>query len=128
MGLGALLGVSSVYLALVGLGFLVAPDAIMFGTVGAGASAALIANLRGVSSTFFGIAVLNWVGRTAPPSPARNAIVLANTVGFAIAGVLDIAAATSGAPSAELAPAVINLLFAGAFAWAGRTTMGAATG
>lgn len=118
-----LLTLSSVYLALVGLGFLAAPDGILFGTLGAGASTALLMQLRGVSGTFIGIAIISWSARNAPRSPARDGIVLGSTVGYAIAGILSVASTLSGAPAAQLAPAIINLLFAGAFAWAGRTSM-----
>ena len=127
MKLNVLLTISAVYLALVGLGFLFAPTAIMFGTVEAGASAALIANLRGPASTFIAIAVMNWVARNAEASTARNAIVLANTVGFGLAGILDVLAVVSGAPAIELIPAIINLLIAAAFFWIGRANMSAKT-
>jgi hypothetical protein len=128
MKLNILLTISAIYLALVGLGFLFAPTAIMFGTVEAGASAALIANLRGPASTFIAIAVLNWVARNAEASKARDVIVLANTIGFGLAGILDVLAVLSGAPAIELVPAIINLLIAAAFFWAGRASMSAKTG
>ena len=115
MKLNTLLTISGVYLALVGLGFLFAPTVIMFGTVGPGASAALIAILRGVASTFIAIAVLNWAARNAEPSTARNAIVLANTIGFGLAGVLDVIAIFSGAPAMQWIPTILNLLIAVAF-------------
>lgn len=126
MSLRAIFSVSSIYMALVGLGFLFAPDGIMFGTTGTNASPALLADLRGVASAFIGIAVLNWLARAAEPSAARNAIIAANTVGFAIAGVADIAAVlVVSAPTVQVAPGIVNLLFAAAFAWAGRTSMAA---
>ena len=106
---------------------LVAPTAFMFGTVGPDASAALIANLRGPASTFIAIALLNWLARNAEASKTRDAIVLANIVGFALAGVLDVLAVVSGAPSIELVPAIINLVIVVAFFWLGRASMSAAT-
>ncbi len=119
MSLRAILSVSSIYLALVGLGFLLAPD-VMIGVTGASAPP----GLRGAAGTFLGIAVLNWLARGAGPSTARNAIVAANTVGFLIAGVVDIAVVLVASASTVLvAPGIINLLFAAAFAWAGRTSM-----
>jgi len=128
MKLNSLFVISALYLGLVGLGFLFAPTALMFGTVGPGASAALIANLRGPASTFIAIAVMNWMARNAEASTARDAIVLANTVGFGIAGILDVlAVVTSGAPAIELVPAVINLLIAVAFFMAGKASMSAST-
>lgn len=127
MKLNVLLAISAIYLALAGLGFLFAPTGIMFGTVEAGASAALIANLRGPASTVIAIAVLNWIARNAEASKARDAIILANTIGFGLAGILDVLAVLSGAPTIELVPAVINLLIAVAFFWAGRASMSAKT-
>ncbi len=78
MKLNLLLIVAALYLALVGIGYLLAPNVIMFGTVGAGASTALLANLRAVASTFIGIAVLNVVARNAEPSRALDGIILGN--------------------------------------------------
>jgi len=129
VSLAAIFSVSSAYMALVGLGFIVAPDGILFGTTGTNPSPALLADLRGVAGAFIGIAVLNWLARGAEPSTARNAIVAANTVGFAIAGVAGVAAVlVAGAPTGQLALGIINLVFAAAFAWVGRTGMAAETG
>ena len=75
MKLNWLLSISAIYLALIGLLFLIAPDAVLFGTLGAGASAALVAILRVPASTFIGIAVLNWVARDAEPSKALIVVV-----------------------------------------------------
>lgn len=125
MRLNVLLSISAVYLALVGLGYLLAPSALLFGVLDPGAPAALTAQLRGVSSTFIGIAVLNWLARSAEASTARNAIVLANTVGFGLAGALGLVALASGAPTLVIAPAAINLAIAVAFFWLGRASMSA---
>jgi hypothetical protein len=119
--------ISAIYLALVGLVMLFAPTALMFGTVGPEASAALIANLRGPASLFIAIALLNWLARNAEPSRARDAIVLSNIVGFVLAGVLDVLAVGSGVPSIALAPAITNFLIAVAFFWLGRARVSAAT-
>jgi len=120
--------ISAIYLTLVGLGMLFAPTALMFGTVGPEASAALIANLRGPASLFIAIALLNWLARNAEPSKARDAIVLSNIVGFALAGVLDVIAVVgTGAPSIELVPAIINFVIVVAFFWLGRARVSAAT-
>jgi hypothetical protein len=129
VSLAAIFSVSSIYMALVGLGFLVAPDGILFGTAGTNPSPALLADLRGVAGAFIGIAVLNWLARGAEPSTARNAIVAANTVGFAIAGVAGVAAVlVASAPTVQLALGIINLVFAAAFAWVGRASMAAGPG
>jgi hypothetical protein len=128
MRLNILFVISAIYLALVGLGFLFAPTALMFGTVGPEASAALIANLRGPASLFIAIALLNWLARNAEASKTRDAIVLSNIVGFALAGVLDVIAVIgTGAPSIELVPATINFVLVVAFFWLGRAKMSAAT-
>jgi hypothetical protein len=128
MRLSILFVISAIYLALVGLGFLFAPTALMFGTVGPEASAALIANLRGPASLFIAIALLNWLARNAEASKTRDAIVLSNIVGFALAGVLDVIAVVgTGAPSIELVPAIINFVLVVAFFWLGRANMSAAT-
>jgi len=129
MRLNILFVISAIYLALVGLGFLFAPTALMFGTVGPEASAALIANLRGPASLFIAIAVLNWLARNAEPSKIRDAIVLSNIVGFTLAAALDVLAALSGAPTIVLVPAVINLAIVIGFFFLGlrRASMSAAT-
>ena len=83
MALRILLSIAAVYMALVGLGFIFAPQAIGIGAVPADASDALIAYLRLFGSPFLGIAVLNWTARNVGPSRARNAIILGNRL-FAI--------------------------------------------
>ena len=128
MRLNILFVISAIYLALVGLGFLFAPTALMFGTVAPEASAALIANLRGPASLFIATALLNWLARNAEASKTRDAIVWANIVGFALAGILDVLAVVgSGAPSIELIPAIINFLIVIVFFWLGRASMSAVT-
>lgn len=57
---------------------------------------ALIAYLRIFSGPFLGIAVLNWLARKAPASPARDAIVLANIVGFGCVTAMDVWGVFSG--------------------------------
>ena len=79
MKLNVLLSITAVYMALLGLGFIFAPQAIGIGAVPADAPAALIAYLRLFGSTFLGIAVLNWTARNAKPSTARKAIILGNS-------------------------------------------------
>ena len=60
MELCILLSIAAIYMALVGLGFIFAPQAIGIGAVPTDASAALMAYLRLFGSPFLGIAVLNW--------------------------------------------------------------------
>jgi hypothetical protein len=127
MKLNGVLSISALYMALLGLGFLLAPQAIGIGAVPADASAALIAYLRVFGSTFIAIAALNWTARNAEASTARNAIVLGNLVGFGLAVVLDVWGVLSGGRSLALVFAVIHLLLALAFMWAGRPNRPAQT-
>jgi hypothetical protein len=128
MKLRILLSIAAIYTALVGLGFIFAPRTIGVGAVPTDASAALIAYLRLFGSPFLGIAVLNWMARNAEPSAARNAIILGNLVGFGAIALLDLWGLFSGARPLTKVFAIIHLLFAVAFIWAGRTGMATKTG
>ncbi len=119
--------ISTVYMALIGLGHLFAPVAMSAGVVPADASAGLTAFLRHYSALFLAIAVMNWMARNAETSTARNAIVLANIIAFGLAAILDVLAVLSGAGAAGLVPASINLLIAIGFFWASRMSMPAKT-
>src|SRR4051812_41540964 len=114
MKLNVLLRVSAMYMALLGLGFMLAPAVIGLGVVPADASAALIAYLRIPASTFLSIAVLNWMARNAEASVARNAIVVANIVGFGVAAGLEVLSVFSGNRAFALVFATIHVLFAAA--------------
>jgi hypothetical protein len=116
------LSVSAIYLGAVGLALLVVPVQFGVGAVPADASPQLIALLRLLGGPFLGIAILNWLSRNSEPSPARNAIMLANIVGFGAVGLNDIWGVASG-ESRELAKyfLVIHLLFALGFVAAART-------
>jgi hypothetical protein len=127
MQLSILLSIAAIYMALVGLGFIFAPQAIGIGAVPTDASAALIAYLRLFGSPFLGIAVLNWTARNAEPSTARNAIILGNIVGFGAIAALDVWGLFSGARQLTKVFAIIHLLFAVAFIWVGRMSMPAKT-
>jgi hypothetical protein len=127
MKLNILFVISAIYMALLGLGFVFVPQAMGLGAVPADASPALIAYLRVFGSTFIGIAVLNWTARNAEPSTARNAIVLANVVGFGLAAALDLWGVLSGGRQMALVLAIVHFLFTVAFIWAGRTSMSAKT-
>ena len=127
MKLNAVLTISAIYMAILGLGFVFAPQAIGIGAVPADASAALLAYLRVFGSTFLAIGVLNWVARGGEPSKLLGAIVLANIVGFGLAGVLDVWGLFSGARQLALVFAIIHLLFSLAFIWAGRASLSAKT-
>lgn len=121
MKLKLVLTVSAIYLAVLGLGFMFAPREIGIDAVPADASPALIAYLRLFGGPFLGIAVLNWMARSAEPSAACKAIVIANIVGFGCATSMDVWGVFSGAarPVAKLF-LVIHLLMTVAFVLAGR--------
>ncbi len=123
MKLSVLLGIASIYTALVGLGFIFAPLTIGRGAVPPDASDALIAYLRIFGSPFLGIAVLDWTARNAEPSAARNSIILGNIVGFTAIAALDVWGLLSGARQLTKVFALVHLLFAIAFIWAGRMSI-----
>ena len=123
MTLRILLSIVAIYMALVGLGLIFAPQRFGVGAVPPDASAALIAYLRLFGSPFLGIAVLNWMARNAEPSTARNAIIVGNIVGFAAIAALDLSGLSSGARPLTKVFAIIHLLFAVAFIWVGRMNM-----
>ena len=127
MKLKLLLSIAAIYMAIVGLSFIFAPQAIGIGAVPTDASPALIAYLRLFGSPLLGIAALNWAARNAEPSTARNAIILGNTVGFAAIAALDLWGLFSGARQLTKVFAIIHLLFAVAFIWVGRASMSAKT-
>ena len=127
MKLNVLLITSAIYMALLGLGFVFVPQVIGIGAVPTEASAALTAYLRVFGSTFIAIGVLNWTARNAEPSTARNAIILANTVGFGLAAALDVWGVLSGGRQLALVFAIVHLLLTVAFIWAGRMSMSAKT-
>src|SRR5690606_22297208 len=90
MKLSTVLTASAIYLAVLGVGFMLFPREIGVEAVPADASPALVAYLRVFGGSFLGIAVLNWLARNAEPSRTRNAIVIANSVGFGCAAAMDI--------------------------------------
>ena len=79
MKTNGLLIAAALYLALVGLGFLLAPSVMVFGALG-GTPATIVAELRQYGGSLLGIATLNWVARNAEASTARNGVFLGNTI------------------------------------------------
>jgi hypothetical protein len=121
MQLKAVLTVSAVYLAVLGVGFMFAPREIGIGAVPPDASPALIAYLRIFGGPCLGIAVLNWLTRNAEPSATRDAVVLGNIVGFGCVAAMDVWGVFSG--GARLIAKVflvIHLLMTVAFVVSGR--------
>ena len=96
MRLAPVLITAAIYLGVLGLGFMFAPRQIGIDAVPPDASPALVAYLRIFSGPFLGIALLNWLARNEPPSSARNAIVLANIVGFGCVTAMDVWGVFSG--------------------------------
>jgi hypothetical protein len=124
MKLKVVLTVSAIYLGVLGVGFMFAPREIGIEAVPADAAPALIAYLRIFGGPFLGIAVLNWMARSAEPSAARNAIVLANIVGFACVTSMDVWGVFSGDARQVAKPfLVVHLLLTVAFVVAGRGEM-----
>lgn len=115
---------SAVYLGAIGLGLMFAPSQFGVGAVPADASPQLLALMRLLGGPFLGIACLNWLSRNITPSAARNAILIANLVGFAAVAANDVHGVLSG-EAREIARLflVAHLAFALAFAWALRVAM-----
>jgi hypothetical protein len=123
VNLNILLSIAAIYMALVGLGLIFAPQAFGTGAVPGDASPALIAYLRLWGSPLLGIAVLNWRARKAEPSVARDAVILGNIVGFGAIAALDIWGSFAGGRPPTKVFAAIHLIFAIAFIWVGRRSM-----
>ena len=129
MKLKTVLTVSAIYLAIVGVGMMLTPRQFGIDAVPPDAPPALIAFLRIFGGPMLGIAVLNWMARNAEPSTARNAIILANIVGFGCVTLMDVWGVFAGGarPIAKLF-LVIHLLLTAAFVVAWRTHMQAPRG
>jgi hypothetical protein len=113
---GPVLTVAAIYLAVLGVGFMLVPQQIGIGAVPPDASPALVAYLRIFGGPCLGIAVLNWLTRRAEPSPTRDAVVLGNVVGFGCVAAMDVWGVFSGgARDAAKAFLVIHLLMTIAF-------------
>jgi len=110
------LTLSALYLALVGLGLVFFPLQFGIGAVPANPPPALVALLRLLGGPFLGIAVLNWLSRSAEPSTLR-AVLLANLVGFGAVAANDVWGVATG-EAREIAKLflIIHLLFTCAFA------------
>jgi hypothetical protein len=122
MKLKAVLTVSAIYQGVVGLGMMLAPRQFGIDAVPVDATPALIAFLRIFGGPMLGIAVLNWMARKAQPSTARNAIILANIVGFGCVTLMDVwGVFTGGARSIAKLFLLIHLLLTVAFVVAWRS-------
>ena len=122
MGLKAVLTIAAIYQAIIGLGMMFVPRQFGIDAVPDNATPALIEFLRIFGGPMVGIALLNWLARNLEPSPALNAIVLANIVGFGCVALSDVWGVFSGGsrPIAKVF-LVVHVLLAVAFVGAWRT-------
>ena len=115
------LSLSAIYLAAIGLGLLFFPLQFGVGAVPADASPQLIALLRLLGGPFLGIAALNWLSRSARPSPLLRAILVANLVGFGVVAANDVWGVVTGEARAVARYfMIVHLAFAIAFLAAAR--------
>jgi uncharacterized membrane protein len=114
--LKAVLTLSAIYMAAVGLGLMAFPLQFGVEAVPPDASPELVALLRLLGGPFLGIAVLNWLTRKAEPSTARRAVLIANVAGFGAVAANDVWGVASG-EAREIAKVflVVHLAFTAAF-------------
>ncbi len=124
MKLKIALSIAAIYMALIGIGHIVAPIALSAGVIPADAPAGMVAFIRHYSALFIALAVLNWMARNAEASSALTAIVTANLIAFTLATVLDLLAVFSGAGPGGFVPASTNLIVAILIFWGGRAGKG----
>ncbi len=125
MNVKAVLTVAAIYLAVLGIGFMLVPRQIGVEAVPADASPALIAYLRVLGGPFLGIAAMNWMARNAEPSATRDAILIGNMVGFACVAAMDVWGVFSGgARSVAKVFLVVHVLMAVAFVMTWRAGRG----
>lgn len=117
------LTLSSLYLAAVGLALTFFPLQFGRGAVPADATPELLALLRLLGGPFLGIAVLNWLSRSAEPFTLRT-VLLANLVGFGAVAANDVWGVISG-EAREIAKLflIVHLLFTFAFVATVRRTL-----
>ncbi len=116
MKLHVLLIISAVYLALVGIGMIVVPDAIVFGALGDNPPAGVVSALRAEGGTLLSITVLSWMARNVQRSKERDAIVACNIVGYGLVVATGLVGQASGAPGQAMIFVVVHALFTLAFA------------
>lgn len=114
------LSLSAVYMALVGLGMLLAPSFMSLGLI---TTPEGLNVLRIDASMAVGIALLNWFARGSDASKARDAILLGNTVGFSMAAVVGLVLALMGGPVEAWGFVAINLVIAALFLIVGPKNM-----
>ena len=124
MNLGLLFTISSIYLALSGLGILIAPVTMLAGALDPTALVAIDA-FRGFGGALLGIAIILWMARNSEASKARDGIALGNTVGFAFATVFSVLSRLHGYPMFGWVFIVLNLVLTIGFFMASKASMSA---
>ena len=119
-----ILTIAAMYLGLVGIGLLAAPNYTVFGLPNE-ASPLLIAELRAMSDVFIGVAVMDWAARNAETSRALDAIFLGNAVGFSLSVILGTVVALTGGLAVSWVFTGISLLCAVGFIIVGRANTSA---
>ena len=107
--------ISSVYLFIVGAGFLIAPDVMMFGALGAGISPFILSTLRGYGGVLIAVGTVNWMSQNVGPSRARTSITVGNLLGFGAVAVTGILGILGGGPPLGWLFTAVNAGFASAF-------------
>lgn len=119
MSLRNLLAVAAVVSFIFGLGLLVAPTPFI-GVYGVKTDALSIYLARTLAAALLGFAVLNWMGRNLADNQARQIVVTANLVGYAlgfIVGLIDQLSGATGSNSLGWSVVAIDLLLATGFAY-----------
>ena len=124
MSLSLLFTISSIYLALSGFGILISPTVMLAGALDPTALVVIDA-FRGLGGALLGIAVISWMARSAEASKLRDAVVLGNTVGFALAAVFSVLSWVHGYPAFGWVLILLNLVLTVGFFTAGRASMSA---
>ena len=117
-----LLTISAIYVALVGLGMLFVPQALIF-SGSAGTPMGVFFALRSCGCSLLGVAVMNWMARNAEASKSRDAILVGNTVAYALAVIVFLINVFSGGAALVWVYVIISALFAVAFYVVGRANM-----
>ena len=74
-----------------------------------------------------GIAVMNWMAKSAEASKARDGIILGNTIGFAFATVFGVMSWLHGYPAFGWVLIVLNTILTIGFFAAGKASMSSST-
>lgn len=118
-----LLIAAAVYTGAIGLALLLVPVRFGVDAVPSDPSPELVALLRLLGGPLLGVAVLNWMSRTAEDPDRLRPVLLANLVGFGIIAANDVVGVLTG-DARDLARVflVVHLAFAAGFAVALRRT------